>query len=84
MTLVLNSMHKYMPRLNIVEVSSRSSDPSSSQKSNSPPKDTFSFPETQFIAVTAYQNTDVSLHRMDELSTILILLISSGHAAENR
>jgi len=52
-------MHKYMPRLNIVEVSSRSSDPTSSNKTNSPPKHTFTFPETQFIAVTAYQNTDV-------------------------
>ncbi len=59
MTLILNSMHKYMPRLNIVEVSGRSSDPTSSNKSNSPPKHTFTFPETQFIAVTAYQNTDV-------------------------
>jgi hypothetical protein len=48
-----------MPRLNIVEVSSRSSDPTSSNKSNSPPKHTFTYPETQFIAVTAYQNTDV-------------------------
>lgn len=59
MTLILNSMHKYMPRLNIVEVSGRSSDPTSSNKSGSPPKHTFTFPETQFIAVTAYQNTDV-------------------------
>ncbi len=59
MTLILNSMHKYMPRLNIIEVSGRSSDPTSSNRSNSPPKHTFTFPETQFIAVTAYQNTDV-------------------------
>lgn len=59
MTLILNSMHKYMPRLNIVEVSGRSSDPTSSNKLNSPTKHTFTFPETQFIAVTAYQNTDV-------------------------
>jgi hypothetical protein len=59
MTLILNSMHKYMPRLNIVEVSGRSSDPTSSNRSNSSSKHTFTFPETQFIAVTAYQNTDV-------------------------
>jgi hypothetical protein len=58
-------MHKYMPRLNIVEVSSRSSDPTSSNKSNSPPKHTFTFPETQFIAVTAYQNTDVTQLKID-------------------
>ncbi|CAF3578108.1 unnamed protein product [Adineta steineri] len=65
MTLILNSMHKYMPRLNIVEVSSRSSDPTSSNKSNSAPKHTFTFPETQFIAVTAYQNTDVTQLKID-------------------
>lgn len=53
-------MHKYMPRLNIVEVSSRVSD-SASSKTSSSLKHTFTFPETQFIAVTAYQNTDVSL-----------------------
>lgn len=53
-------MHKYMPRLNIVEVSGRSMmDPTN--KSNSPEKHTFTFSETQFIAVTAYQNTDVNL-----------------------
>ena len=51
-------MHKYMPRLNIVEVSGRASD-SNSSKTSSPLKHTFTFPETQFIAVTAYQNTDV-------------------------
>ena len=53
-------MHKYMPRLNIVEVSGRSL-MDSTTKSNSPEKHTFTFPETQFIAVTAYQNTDVSI-----------------------
>lgn len=62
MTLILNSMHKYMPRLNVVEVSGRSSDPTSSNKLNSPQKHTFTFPETQFIAVTAYQNTDVCFY----------------------
>ena len=60
-TLILNSMHKYMPRLTIVEVSSCSSDSTLSPKSNSPPREMFTFAETQFIAVTAYQNTDVSV-----------------------
>jgi hypothetical protein len=61
MTVILNSMHKYMPRLNIVEINSQSIDPiSSSDKNIESPKYTFTFPETQFIAVTAYQNTDVS------------------------
>ena len=54
-------MHKYMPRLNIVEVGGRSTDPVSSSNQNTDSlKHTFIFPETQFIAVTAYQNTDVS------------------------
>jgi hypothetical protein len=52
-------MHKYMPRLNIVEVSDRSTE-STSMRMNSTMKHTFTFTETQFIAVTAYQNTDVS------------------------
>jgi len=43
-----------MPRLHIIEVSSRTGDP---------PHHIFTFPETQFIAVTAYQNTDVSYIR---------------------
>jgi hypothetical protein len=54
-------MHKYMPRLNIVEVSDRLTDLTSSSTENTEPtKHIFTFPETQFIAVTAYQNTDVS------------------------
>ncbi len=54
-------MRKYMPCLNIVEVSGGFNDPtSSSNENNSPLQHTFTFPETQFIAVTAYQNTDVS------------------------
>ena len=71
MTLILNSMHKYIPRLNIVEVSGRSIDPTSS--CNKPAKHNFSFPETQFIAVTAYQNTDVSDFSLEQASIPLCL-----------
>ena len=54
-------MHKYMPRLNIVEVSDRSIDLTLPLNETSlSVRHTFTFPETQFIAVTAYQNTDVS------------------------
>ena len=61
MIIMLHSMHKYMPRLNIVEISNQSIDLSSSSHENSSSlKHKFTFPETQFIAVTAYQNTDVS------------------------
>lgn len=46
---MLNSLHKYEPRVHIVRVSSEQ------QRTF-----TFNFPETQFIAVTAYQNEEVS------------------------
>lgn len=53
--IVLQSLHKYQPRLHIVEVKEDGSeDPFLSSKAQ-----TFVFPETQFIAVTAYQNADV-------------------------
>lgn len=57
--IVLQSLHKYQPRLHIVEVTEDGpEDISSDTKTQS-----FTFPETQFIAVTAYQNTDVRLAR---------------------
>lgn len=60
--IVLQSLHKYQPRVHVIEINKSgdedTSDPDGVQ--------TFTFPETQFIAVTAYQNTDVrtslSLH----------------------
>ena len=46
-------MHKYQPRINVIEVGPcKTGDPKTLQ--------THFFPETQFITVTAYQNTDVS------------------------
>lgn len=61
--IVLQSLHKYQPRLHIVQVKEDGTeDPFLSSKAQ-----TFIFPETQFIAVTAYQNADVShLRRKDE------------------
>ncbi|NP_001158462.1 T-brain homeobox protein [Saccoglossus kowalevskii] len=56
--IVLNSMHKYQPRIHVIEVSP-----------NRPPDQrtlqTHSFPETQFFAVTAYQNTDITQLKID-------------------
>ncbi|PVD29025.1 hypothetical protein C0Q70_11622 [Pomacea canaliculata] len=49
--IMLNSLHKYEPRLHIVRVNSRT------QKKSIM---TFSFQETQFIAVTAYQNEEIT------------------------
>lgn len=53
--IVQQSLHKYQPRLHIVEVSEDGVE----DLNDSAKTQTFTFPETQFIAVTAYQNTDV-------------------------
>lgn len=45
---MLNSLHKYEPRIHVVRVGGAQKMISSQ-----------SFPETQFIAVTAYQNEEV-------------------------
>uniref|UniRef100_UPI0037E9B2EF eomesodermin-like n=1 Tax=Semicossyphus pulcher TaxID=241346 RepID=UPI0037E9B2EF len=59
--IVLQSLHKYQPRLHIVEVTEDGvEDINSDLKSQS-----FTFPETQFIAVTAYQNTDITQLKID-------------------
>ncbi|KAI1708060.1 t-box domain-containing protein [Ditylenchus destructor] len=55
---VLNPMHKYQPRLHIV----RCKDPAKLTVSNSI---TFVFKETEFIAVTAYQNWRVTQLKID-------------------
>ncbi|XP_062859832.1 T-box transcription factor TBX21 [Trichomycterus rosablanca] len=59
--IVLQSLHKYQPRLHIMEVKedgTEDSFPSSKAQ-------TFIFPETQFIAVTAYQNADITQLKID-------------------
>ncbi|XP_058503879.1 eomesodermin-like [Solea solea] len=59
--IVLQSLHKYQPRLHIVEVTEEGvEDINSDIKTES-----FTFPETQFIAVTAYQNTDITQLKID-------------------
>ena len=54
--IVLQSLHKYQPRLHIVEVGEDGVEDLNRESKTQ----TFTFPENQFIAVTAYQNTDVS------------------------
>ncbi|KAL1260224.1 hypothetical protein QQF64_008051 [Cirrhinus molitorella] len=56
--MILNSMHRYQPRLHVIVVD-RSCD---SQRYAHRNFCTFTFPETRFIAVTAYQN-----HRITQL-----------------
>jgi len=55
---ILNSMHKYQPRVHVVE----STDPLRLSYST---MKTFAFADTQFIAVTAYQNEKVSRYPRD-------------------
>lgn len=55
--IVLQSLHKYQPRLHVTEVKEGEGE----AVYPSPHTHTFAFPETQFIAVTAYQNADVSM-----------------------
>lgn len=49
--IMLNSLHKYEPRLHIVKVTANA------QKKRI---SSFNFPDTQFIAVTAYQNEEIT------------------------
>lgn len=55
---ILNSMHKYQPRFHIVRANDILKLPYSTFR-------TYVFPETEFIAVTAYQNDKVRRLRMD-------------------
>uniref|UniRef100_UPI00358FF06D T-box brain protein 1-like n=1 Tax=Myxine glutinosa TaxID=7769 RepID=UPI00358FF06D len=71
--IVLQSLHKYQPRLHIVEVADDGAEEGvvSGGTSQAGPSSqggrsqTFTFPETQFIAVTAYQNTDITQLKID-------------------
>ncbi|XP_071967698.1 T-box transcription factor TBX21 [Engystomops pustulosus] len=54
---VLQSLHKYQPRLHVTRMSD-SGNPE-------PQAHTFTFPETQFIAVTAYQNAEITQLKID-------------------
>lgn len=68
---MLNSLHKYEPRLHLVKVGANS------QKKRI---SSFSFPETQFIAVTAYQNEEVSVKKdLQRSSKIEFLKVHFKH-----
>ncbi|XP_051850646.1 T-box transcription factor TBX21 [Antechinus flavipes] len=59
--IVLQSLHKYQPRLHIEEV--RDGDHETPGPSSL--THTFTFPETEFIAVTAYQNSEITQLKID-------------------
>ncbi|XP_067643008.1 T-box transcription factor TBX6-like isoform X2 [Eurosta solidaginis] len=56
--IVLASMHKYQPRLHIVRSSDLTQLPWA-------PQNAFIFPETEFVAVTAYQNDRITKLKID-------------------
>lgn len=61
---ILNSMHKYLPCMKIMCQSDGMSQ-------------SFTFPETSFIAVTAYQSTGVSSHPNGETELYLEWIIGA-------
>uniref|UniRef100_A0A8D2MFE5 T-box domain-containing protein n=1 Tax=Zonotrichia albicollis TaxID=44394 RepID=A0A8D2MFE5_ZONAL len=80
--IILNSMHRYQPRFHVVFVDPRrDSERFAHQNFKS-----FSFPETQFMAVTAYQNHRVSTSQTETGAPprdSLTPLPSADHAAED-
>ena len=58
---ILNSMHKYQPRLHVIYIPPPGEDAGATENFR-----TFIFPETKFTAVTAYQN-----HRVGHTCTCL-------------
>lgn len=59
--IILNSMHKYQPRFHVIlDESEKGNSRASLHETNKDHLRTFIFPETQFMAVTAYQNHMVS------------------------
>ncbi|CAD7004866.1 unnamed protein product [Ceratitis capitata] len=56
--IVLASMHKYQPRLHIIRTSDLTQLPWAAQQA-------FVFPETEFVAVTAYQNDRITKLKID-------------------
>lgn len=66
---ILNSMHKYQPRIHIVKANDEKA--LTLQQGESDSFSTHIFPETQFMGVTAYQNQKVS---SSAVATLTILM----------
>lgn len=58
---ILHPMHRYLPRLHVVQTDKAAKD----IKLNGPSVVTFTFPQTEFMAVTAYQNSRFSQLKVD-------------------
>ncbi|XP_072545481.1 MAX dimerization protein MGA a isoform X2 [Salminus brasiliensis] len=59
--IIINSMHRYLPRLHIVPADKTTD----AVELNGPDVITFSFPQTEFFAVTAYQNLCITQLKID-------------------
>lgn len=60
-------MHKYQPRIHIVKKKDSTPNQSSITSLDAEEFKTFIFPETVFIAVTAYQNQLVSIYPLSDM-----------------
>lgn len=63
--IILNSMHRYQPRVHLVRLSSSRSIPTTPKELQELDHKTFVFPETVFTAVTAYQNQLITKLKID-------------------
>jgi len=70
-------MHKYIPRLHIIQTLN-------SSKTSFDNVNIFVFPETQFIAVTAYQNENVKSGFCFAIIFFLFCINILGHSVKNR
>ncbi|XP_069807487.1 MAX gene-associated protein isoform X2 [Dendropsophus ebraccatus] len=59
--IILHSMHRYLPRLHVVPAEKATD----VIQLNGPDVHTFTFPQTEFIAVTAYQNFQITQLKID-------------------
>lgn len=73
-------MHKYIPRLHIIQAINSTNNDTKLSMAPFDNVNIFVFPETQFIAVTAYQNEQVEIFLYRDKFLIDIL----GHSFENR
>ncbi|CAF1433232.1 unnamed protein product [Adineta steineri] len=79
--IVLNSMHKYIPRLHIIQAMNSSNNDIKLSMAPFDNVNVFVFPETQFIAVTAYQNEHVTRLKIDNNPFAKGFRENNGHAS---
>lgn len=77
-------MHKYIPRLHIIQAVQSSTSDSKLSMNAFDNVNVFIFPETQFIAVTAYQNEKVINEKKKRNSFFISFIFDLGHETENR